>query len=123
MRKNSKIIATGFASPAEDFAEKPLDLNNFLVKNPTSTFFFRYEGEEFNTRSVKDGDILIVDRSLVPSSGHLVIVVCEGKFILRELKIRRKKIYLIGDEAIEDPALCGDFGIWGVVTHIIRKTI
>ncbi len=116
-----RIIATGFASPADDFLENPLDLNQFLVRNPAATFFFRYEGEEFQLADIKDGDILVVDRSVTPGGGDLVVAVCGGEFLLREFKRKGKKIYLVGDEAIEDPALCGDFEIWGVVTAIIRK--
>ncbi len=117
-----RIIATGFASPAEDFLENPLDLNHFLVKNPASTFFFRYEGEEFVLAGIKDGDVLVVDRAIFPVNDDLVVAVCGGQFIVRRFRERKKKVYLVGDEAIEDPVLCGEFEIWGVVTAIIRKT-
>ena len=123
MRKNQRIIATGFASPADDFLERPLDLNKLVVKNPTSTFFFRYQGEEIPSWGVRDGDILVVDRAVTPKSGNLIVAVCGGEFILREIKIKNRKLYLINNEIIEEPALCGDFEIWGIVTHIIRKTV
>ncbi len=116
-----RLIATGFASPADDFLERPLDLNSYIVKNPSATFFFRYEGEGFDLRNVMNGDLLVVDRSLTPVSGDLVVVVCGDEFILREIKIKSRKIYLLSDTGLEDPVLCGNFEIWGVVTHIIRN--
>ncbi len=123
MRKPQRIIATGFASPADDFLERPLDLNQLIVKNRTATFFFRYEGDEFKLRGIKEGNILVVDRSIKPASGQLAVIVCGGDFLLRELKFKGKKLHLLSDDAVEDPALCGDFEIWGIVTYVIRKEL
>lgn len=70
--------ALGFPSPAEDFEEDGIDLNELLIRNPPATFFYRAEGWSMVMAGVLDGDILVVDRSVSPRDGDLVIAVYEG---------------------------------------------
>lgn len=86
----------GFPSPAEGYIERSLDLNEFLVPRPSSTFFFRAAG----------GEILVVDRSLAPRAGKEVIVVLDG-----ELKRKAFSDLLRSRAPVE---------VWGVITAIIR---
>lgn len=63
-------IPAGFPSPADEYAESPLDLNTYLVRNRTATFFFRVSGDSMTGASIHDGDLLVVDRSIEPKHGH-----------------------------------------------------
>ena len=119
----------GFASPAEDFAERPLDLHRHLVPRPSATFFFRAEGTGLEPSGIHPGDLLVVDRSLRPRSGDIVIAVVDGEFVVRRLRRRGKTLVLETDDPQIKPIrrTIGEEGIeiWGVVLHVIhsfRKT-
>ncbi len=122
----SSCVKAGFPSPAENDIEKNLDLNSFLVKHPSSTFFVRVDGNSMNEANIFDKDILIVDRSISPEDRKIVIAVINGEFTVKRIRIINKKIYLEAEnkdyKTIEiDPSW--DFQIWGVVTYIIHKAV
>lgn len=114
----------GFPSPASDYLEAPLDLNEYLVARPTSTFFVRATGESAPDASIEHGDLLIVDKSLDPVHSNIIIAVLEGEFAvmrflcdadgarLVSVGSARKPIELTDDSHIE---------IWGVVTYVIHR--
>jgi DNA polymerase V len=118
-------LAAGFPSPAEDYVERPLDLHELLVEHPAATFFVRVEGDSMKGAGMQSGDILIVDRSLAPQSGKIVVALLNGEFTVKRLKIECQKIYLIPENplypAIEATAEM-DFQVWGVVTYVIHRT-
>ncbi|WP_346285106.1 S24 family peptidase [Zoogloea sp.] len=66
-------ISAGLPSPAEDYADRRLDINDYLVRNPVSTFFFHVQGESVQRAEVFHGRILVVDRSITPRHGHIVV--------------------------------------------------
>lgn len=74
----SARVALGFPSPAEDFEDDTLDLNEFLVRNPAATFIYRAQGHSMVLAGIADGDYLIIDRSVTPRDGDTVIAVWEG---------------------------------------------
>ena len=119
----SPVIA-GFPSPAEDFLEKPLDLNKHLIKHPAATFFVKVEGSSMRDANIFAGDILVVDRSLEHKDKTIVVAIINGEFTLKRLRIKNKKIFLEAEnknfKAIEITSEC-DFEIWGIVTYIIHK--
>lgn len=78
-------VAAGFPSPAESYAEEPLDLNQLLVHRPAATFFVRAAGDSMVDAAIQDGDILVVDRSLTPRSGSIVIACVSGDFTVKYL--------------------------------------
>ena len=80
-------VAAGFPSPAEQYSEPPLDLNDLLVKRPAATFFLRVQGDSMIARGIFDGDLLVVDRSLTPKSGDVVVVALDGEFTVKTLRI------------------------------------
>ena len=84
--KVSGSVAAGFPSPAEQYLEPPLDLNAFLVKRPAATFFVRVQGESMIGAGIHDGDLLVVDRSLRPASGDIVIAAVDGDFTVKTLR-------------------------------------
>ncbi len=119
---NSKVAA-GFPSPADDYIEKTLDLNDLLIQKPAATFFVRAEGESMLGAGIHPNDILVVDRSLEPLVGKVVICALNGELTVKRLKS-------IGNEIIlgaENPAYSDirvqkdiDLVIWGVVTNVIH---
>ncbi len=90
MSKNAKVsgsVAAGFPSPAEQYQETPLDLNELLVKRPAATFFVKVQGESMIGEGIHDGDLLVVDRSLRPASGDVIIACVDGDFTVNTLRL------------------------------------
>lgn len=87
--KLSGSVAAGFPSPAEQYFEPPLDLNELLVKRPAATYFVRVEGDSMTGAGINDGDILVVDRSLRPADGDIVIASVDGEFTVKTLRMKR----------------------------------
>ena len=77
----------GFPSPAEQYLEPPLDLNELLVKRPAATYFVRVEGDSMIGAGIHDGDLLVVDRSLRPASGDIIIASVDGDFTVKTLRV------------------------------------
>ena len=76
-------VVAGFPSPAEQYLEPPLDLNEFLVKRPAATFFVRVEGDSMIGVGIHDKDLLVVDRSLTPANGDVIIAAVDGEFTVK----------------------------------------
>jgi len=117
-------IEAGFPSPAEDYIEGRLDLNQHLMKHPAATFFVRVSGESMINAGIFPGDILIVDRSLEAVDKKIVIAVINGDLTVKRLRIRSGNPFLEPEndqyshiEITPDMA----FEIWGVVTNVIHK--
>jgi len=81
--KMGGTVAAGFPSPAEQYQEAPLDLNELLVKRPAATYFARVSGDSMIGEGLRDGDILVVDRSLRPASGDIIIACVDGDFTVK----------------------------------------
>ena len=81
--KVSGSVVAGFPSPAEQYLEPPLDLNELLVKRPAATFFVRVQGDSMIGAGIHDGDLLVVDRSLCPASGDVIIACVDGDFTVK----------------------------------------
>ena len=75
-------MEAGFPSPAQGYEDEPLDLHQLLVKRPAATFFFRARGGELHHEGIRDGSILVVDRSLTPSPGQLVVADRDGQRVV-----------------------------------------
>ena len=80
-------VAAGFPSPAEQYLEPPLDLNGLLVRRPAATFFVRVEGDSMIGAGIRDGDLLVVDRSLAPADGDIIIAAVDGEFTVKTLRV------------------------------------
>ena len=81
----------GFPSPAEQYQETPLDLNELLVKRPAATFFVKVQGESMVGEGIRDGDLLVVDRSLRPASGDVIIACVDGDFTVKTLRLGKRE--------------------------------
>lgn len=117
-------IPAGFPSPADDFVDKKLDLNELMITHPTATFFVKVEGESMVDAGIQSGDILVVDRSIEAQNGRIVIAVLDGEFTVKRLKIKNKEIFLAPENS-KHPTIRvsaeSDFQIWGVVTYVIHQ--
>ncbi len=90
MSKNAKVsgsVVAGFPSPAEQYQETPLDLNELLVKRPAATFFVKVQGDSMIGEGIHDGDLLVVDRSLRPASGDVIIACVDGEFTVKTFRM------------------------------------
>ena len=90
MRTKTKIsgsVVAGFPSPAEQYLEPPLDLNELLVKRPAATYFVRVQGDSMSGAGISDGDLLVVDRSLRPADGDVIIASVDGDFTVKTLRL------------------------------------
>ena len=117
-------VTAGFPSPALDYKEKSLDLNEHLILNPLSTFFMRATNDALKESGILAGDLLIVDRSLKPQSGCIVIAVIAGELCIRRFEKIGKKLILKTDENYKEPFFLtadDDIQIWGVVTAAIHS--
>lgn len=79
-------VVAGFPSPAEQYQEQPLDLNELLVKRPAATFFVRVQGDSMIGAGITDGDLLVVDRSLLPADGDIIIACIDGDFTVKRYR-------------------------------------
>ena len=116
--------ATGFGAAADDYAEKDIDLNEQLIRNKPATFFMRVSGDAMMGAGIFAGDVVIVDRSITPHSGQVIIATLDGEMLIRRFEKSFNKIRLIPETKnlapIEvDPF--ADFSVWGVVTYVIHR--
>ncbi len=81
-------VVAGFPSPAEQYLEPPLDLNELLVKRPAATYFVRVEGDSMKDAAIVEGDLLVVDRSLTPADGDVIIAAVDGEFTVKTLSLK-----------------------------------
>jgi len=116
--------ATGFGAAADDYAERGIDLNEQLIRNKPATFFMRVTGNSMTGAGISDGDIVIVDRSIKPVNGKIVIAVIDGEMLIRRYQKTFNSLSLVP----ETPKLASitvnefsDFKVWGVVTCLIRE--
>ena len=119
----SDPVSAGFPSPAEDHLDSSLDLNEYLIKHPSATFYIYAKGHSMNDAGIYDGDVMIVDRSLDVKSKDVVIAVINGEFTVKRIFIKSNKTYLVPENKKFSPVLIQDdmdFQIWGVVTHTIH---
>jgi DNA polymerase V len=115
--------ATGFGAPSDDFAERGIDLNEQLIRNKPATFFMRVRGDAMVQAGIHDGDVVIVDRSIRPVSGKVVIAVLNGEMLIRRLEKTLNKVRLLPETprlAPIDVDPFAEFSVWGVVTYVIH---
>jgi DNA polymerase V len=112
-------VAAGFPSPAQDYFDGSLDLNNHLIRDRTSTFIVRVSGESMTGAGISDGDELVVDRSLSPKHGNVVIAILDGELTVKRLELTHGGVILRAENPEYPPILVpelSDLQVWGVVT-------
>ena len=117
-------ISAGFPSPADDFKEIRISLDNELVKNRDATFYARVSGESMVGAGLDDGDLLVIDRSLDPENGRIAVCLVDGEFTVKRIKKEKDSLYLMSEnkkykhiEIKEENELI----IWGMVEYVIKK--
>jgi DNA polymerase V len=115
--------AAGFPAPGDDLVEKPLDLNDLLIENPTATFFVKVSGDSMEGAGIFSGDILVVDRSVDATDGSIVVAAVFGELVVKRLRTYPQKVELVSENDAYAPILITDVDdvyIWGVVTGSVR---
>jgi len=115
-------VSAGFPSPAQDFIEQTLDLNELCITHPSATYFVRVEGQSMTGVGIYSGDILVVDRALTAKHGDIVIASFDGEYTVKELSLNPvgllahnpsySPIWLDGEHCLE---------VFGVVTNVVRS--
>jgi DNA polymerase V len=117
-------VSAGFPSPAEDYIDLKLDLNEFLIKRPSSTFLVRVSGNSMIKAGIHHGDILTVDRSITPTEGKIVVAVINGDCTVKRIQYKNDILLLLPENDQYQPIQVKEFTdtlyIWGVVTHVIH---
>ena len=117
-------IKAGFPNPAEDARSVALDLNELVVKHPVSTYYLRVEGDSMSGAGIINGDIVVVDKSLEPKNGDVVVAAVDGEFTLKHLKRDGAKAWLVAAHPSYQPIALHDAidaSIWGVVTFVLHQ--
>ena len=117
-------VVAGFPSPAEQYVERPLDLNELLVAKPAATYFVRAEGDSMVGAGIRPGDLLVVDRSLEAADGSIVIACVDGEFTVKTLRKGRGRVWLEAANPAYRPIRFGgemELRVFGVVTAVIHR--
>ena len=117
-------VSAGFPSPADDYTEENIDLNEHLISNPFSTFFLRVKGDSMINAGIKDKDLIIVDKSLKARPGNIIIAMIDGEFTIKRLSIKNDELYLKAENNnYPDFRFKNhiDVQIWGVVIYSIHS--
>jgi DNA polymerase V len=117
-------VAAGFPSPADDYIDRKLDLNEHLIDHPAATFFVRVSGDSMTGAGINSGDILIVDRAIEPVHGKIVVAIVDGELTVKRLHRKGGVLRLMPESPGFKPmdiAPETDFEVWGVVTFVIHK--
>lgn len=117
-------VAAGFPSPAEDYIEGTLDLNEYFVTNPPSTFYVKVSGESMIGIGILPNDVLIVDRSITPIDKKIVIAIVDGDLVVKRLRLFSDHAELHSENTQYQPIVIKEtqsLSIWGVVVGTVRK--
>lgn len=117
-------ISAGFPSPAADYAEEGLDLNEYLVRNKTATYMFTVRGDSMTGAGIENGDKVVVDRSLLPANDDIVVAIVNGEFTIKRFHKGRSCIELHAENPAYPPITFSDgseLQIWGVIVGVVRR--
>ena len=117
-------VPAGFPSPAQDYIEENLDLNEHLISHPSATYFVKVEGYSMVDAGIYPGDILIVDKAVEPTHKKIVIAIVDGELTVKRLYKKSGKWFLAPENSEFEPLeITSDitFHIWGVVIYSIHK--
>jgi DNA polymerase V len=117
-------VRAGFPSPADDYVEAFLDLNEHLIEHKDATFFVQATGDSMTGAGIQEGNLLVVDRALEGRHGDIVIAVVDGDLTVKRLEKHRGKIRLVAENPAYEPIEFTDgqeLTIWGVVTSVIQR--
>jgi DNA polymerase V len=119
-----KAVPAGFPSPADDYVERRLSLDEHLIQHKESTFFMRVAGHSMRDLGIFDGDLLIVDRSVPATHGSVIVAVIDGEFTVKQLlHTAHGKVLRAAHPDYPEVKITAeqDFSIWGVVQWNVHK--
>lgn len=117
-------ISAGFPSPAADYAEEGLDLNDYLIRNKPATFMFTVRGDSMIGASIEDGDKVLVDRASTPKSNDIIVAVVDGEYTIKRLYQYRGRVELRPENPNYSPIILAEgaeLQTWGVVVGVVRR--
>ena len=117
-------ISAGFPSPADDFLDLSIDLNQEFINHPSTTFYGRVRGDSMIDAGLSDGDLLIIDKALEARDGKIAVCFMDGDFTVKRIAIEKDRIWLVAENKKYSPILVtedNDFIIWGIVTTVIKS--
>lgn len=123
------LLKAGFPSPAQDYMEGDIDINNVLVRHKEATFYVRISGDSMAGASILDGDLAVVDRSLEPKDGDFVVAFVDGEPTIKQFRVEQHpgqsgtRAWLVpwNEHFPRIPINGGDVVLWGVVTFVIHE--
>ena len=117
-------ISAGFPSPADDFRETRISLDEELIGNKEATFFARVSGQSMIGAGLDDNDLLVIDRSIEPENNKIAVCFLDGEFTVKRLRVEGSEVWL-QPENPDYPIIKiteeNNFVIWGIVTSVIKK--
>jgi DNA polymerase V len=116
-------IAAGFPSPADDFAELRISLDQTLVKHKEATFYAKVKGNSMIDAGIHDGDILVIDRSLEPANNKIAVCYLDGAFTVKRIVLQKDGLYLMPENNHFAPIKIteeNELVVWGIVTYVIK---
>ena len=117
-------VSAGFPSPADDFKELRISIDQEVVRNEEATFYARVSGESMLGAGLEDGDLLVIDRSLEPKDNKIAVCFIDGEFTVKRLKVEKNCVYLMPENKKYKPIKVteeNELIIWGVVTYVVKK--
>jgi DNA polymerase V len=117
-------ISAGFPSPADDFRETRISLDDELIRNKDATFFAKVKGQSMIDAGLDDNDLLVIDRSLEPANNKIAVCFLDGEFTVKRLRVEKNEVWLQPENPnypIINITEDNDFVIWGIVTNVIKK--
>ena len=117
-------VSAGFPSPAMDFMESSIDLNQVLVENPIATFYVQVDGNSMIDAGIHDKDLLVVDRSLEPRNNKIAICLLDGEFTVKRIRLENNELFLMPENPSYQPIQVTEENqliMWGIVTYVIKK--
>ena len=120
-------IHAGFPSPAAEYAGERIDIVRELSRHPDTTFYAMVSGESMREAGLQNGDIIVIDKSLTPKNGDIIVAAIDGEFTIKEFRMDSSGqcAWLIPHNETYQPIRVTEednFSVWGVVTHCIHKT-
>lgn len=117
-------VSAGFPSPADDFKELRISIDQEVVRNEEATFYARVTGVSMQGAGLDDGDLLVIDRSLEPQDDKIAVCFIDGSFTVKRLKVDVDCVYLMSENKNYKPIKVSEGDellIWGIVTYVVKK--
>ena len=117
-------ISCGFPSPAEDYRESELDINELVIAHPDATFYVRVSGDSMEGAGIFEGDVLVVDRALDARNNTIIVALVNGEFTVKRLTMSGDTIFLMPENPRYEPLPITEemeFRVWGIATYVIHR--